>query len=94
MKIYRKIRGIQELAFLIACALFFPLYAAERPRIGLVLEGGGALGFAHIGVLEWLEQNRIPVDAVAGTSMGGLVGGLYAAGLTPAEIRAIVTESD
>ncbi len=63
---------------------------AQRPRIGLALEGGSALGLAHVGVLEWLEESRIPVDAVAGTSMGGLVGGLYAAGKTPAELREIV----
>jgi NTE family protein len=61
-----------------------------RPKIGLVLEGGGALGFAHIGVLEWMEQHHIPVDYVAGTSMGGLVGGLYASGQSPDEIRAFV----
>src|ERR1700716_231408 len=56
-----------------------------RPRIGLVLEGVGALGFAHIGVLEWMEQHHIPVDDIAGTSMGGLVGGLYAMGESPSE---------
>jgi NTE family protein len=61
-----------------------------RPRIGLVLEGGGALGFAHIGVLQWLEEHHIPVDDVAGTSMGGLVGGLYASGESPAEIKKFV----
>jgi NTE family protein len=61
-----------------------------RPKIGLALEGGSALGLAHVGVLEWLEENRIPIDAVAGTSMGGLVGGLYAAGRSPAELREIV----
>ncbi|WP_448580574.1 patatin-like phospholipase family protein [Thermaurantiacus sp.] len=52
-----------------------------RPRIGLVLGGGGARGFAHIGVLQVLEENRIPVHAVAGTSMGAVVGSLYASGL-------------
>ena len=46
---------------------------------------------AHIGVLEWLEEHRIPVDYVAGTSMGGLIGGAYAIGMTPAEIRAFAT---
>lgn len=61
-----------------------------RPTIGLVLEGGGALGFAHIGAIEWLEAHHIPVDYVAGTSMGGLVGGLYAAGNSPDEIKAFV----
>src|SRR4051812_43592304 len=62
-----------------------------RPRIGIALEGGGAKGLAHVGVLQWMEEHHIPVDYVAGTSMGGLVGGLYAIGLTPAEIREIVT---
>jgi NTE family protein len=66
----------------------------QRPKIGLVLEGGGALGLAHIGVIEWLEKNRIPVDYVAGTSMGGLVGGLYASGKTPDEMRKIIGEMD
>src|SRR5271157_4012806 len=59
--------------------------ALQRPRIGLVLEGGGALGLAHVGVLRWLEENRIPVDMIAGTSMGGLVGGIYASGESPAQ---------
>lgn len=71
-----------------------PSRAKGRPKIGLVLEGGGALGFAHIGVIEWMEQHHIPVDYVAGTSMGGLVGGLYASGLTPDEIRAFVQGID
>ena len=62
----------------------------RRPKIGLVLEGGAALGLAHIGVLEWLEEHRIPVSYVAGTSMGGLVGGFYATGNSPARIREIV----
>ena len=64
-------------------------YFAET-RIGLVLEGGGALGLAHIGVLQWLEEHRIPVEYVSGTSMGGLVGGLYATGHTPAEVKVMV----
>jgi NTE family protein len=68
--------------------------AETRPRIGLVLEGGGALGFAHIAVLEWLEQHHIPIDDIAGTSMGALVGGMYATGKSPAEIRGIVDSID
>jgi NTE family protein len=60
-----------------------------RPKLGIVLEGGGALGLAHIGVLQWMEENRIPVSYVAGTSMGGLVGGIYATGRSPAEVREI-----
>jgi NTE family protein len=58
-----------------------------RPKLGLVLEGGGALGLAHIGVITWMEEHRIPVSYVAGTSMGGLVGGIYATGRSPAEVR-------
>ncbi|WP_295442161.1 patatin-like phospholipase family protein [uncultured Thiodictyon sp.] len=64
----------------------------HRPRIGLVLSGGGARGSAHIGVLKVLEKMRIPVDVVVGTSMGSLVGGSYAAGLSPQELERRVTE--
>ena len=67
---------------------------AERPRIGLVLGGGGARGAAHIGVLKELERQRIPIDAIAGTSMGAIIGGLYASGKTPAELEDIVTTLD
>lgn len=65
-----------------------------RPRIALVLEGGGALGLAHIGVLQWLEGHQIPVDFVAGTSMGGLVGGAYATGMAPNQVRTLITQID
>jgi len=61
-----------------------------RPRIGLALGGGGARGFAHIGVLLWLDEHRVPVDVIGGTSMGGLVGGGFATGMTPEEIRKLV----
>jgi len=60
-----------------------------RPAMGVALEGGGALGLAHIGVLQWFEENHIPVDRISGTSMGSLVGALYAAGNTPAEMRTL-----
>ena len=59
---------------------------APRPKIGLVLGGGGARGSAHVGVLKVLEELRIPIDYIAGNSMGAIVGGLYAAGYTPDEI--------
>src|SRR5438874_9695726 len=62
----------------------------SRPKLGLVLEGGGALGLAHIGVITWMEEHRIPVSYVAGTSMGGLVGGIYATGHSAAEVKALV----
>jgi NTE family protein len=68
--------------------------AKERPKIGLVFEGGGALGLAHIGVIRWMEDHHIPVDYVSGTSMGGLVGGLYAAGFTPEEMKVFVDGID
>jgi NTE family protein len=60
---------------------------SNRPAIGIALEGGGAMGLAHIGVLQWFEEHRIPIDRLSGTSMGSLVGGLYATGTTPAELR-------
>lgn len=61
-----------------------------HPKVGLVLEGGGALGLAHIGVIQYLEEHHIPVSYIAGTSMGGLVGGLYATGRDAAELRDVV----
>ncbi|MGI9245247.1 MAG: patatin-like phospholipase family protein [Steroidobacteraceae bacterium] len=67
---------------------------APRPRIGLVLSGGGARGAAHVGVIRALEQLHIPIDAVAGTSMGAMVGGLYAAGLSGDEIETVFRELD
>lgn len=60
--------------------------AGSRPRIGLVLGGGGAKGGAHVGVISVLEEMRIPVDCLVGTSMGALVGGTYASGMTAAEV--------
>jgi NTE family protein len=65
-----------------------------RAKIGLVLEGGGALGLAHIGVLQWLYEHHVPVDLVAGTSMGGLVGGIYATGRTPDQIQQLIQKVD
>lgn len=61
--------------------------AAGQPRVGLVLGGGGARGAAHIGVLEVLAEQRVPIACIAGTSMGGLVAGAWAAGLTPARMQ-------
>jgi len=68
--------------------------AAPRPRVGLVLSGGGARGLAHVGVLKVLERERIPVDVVAGTSMGAIVGGLYASGLSAEQVEAEVRSLD
>src|SRR5437899_1278893 len=66
----------------------------RRPTLGLALEGGGALGLAHVGVLQWFEQHHIPIDYIAGTSMGGLVGGLYASGKSPKELQEIVEQQN
>ncbi len=66
----------------------------ERPRIGLALSGGSARGFAHVGVLQVLEEAGVPVDAIAGTSMGSVVGGLYSSGLSTEELRAVAAEVD
>jgi NTE family protein len=87
-----------------AVAIFFLVFATvvvsaqngelQRQKIGLVLEGGGALGLAHIGVLQWLYQHHVPVDLVAGTSMGGLVGGIYATGRTPDQIQQLIQNVD
>jgi NTE family protein len=60
---------------------------ALAPRIGLVLSGGGARGLAHVGVLKVLEQARVPIAAIAGTSMGAIIGGLYASGVSAAELE-------
>jgi NTE family protein len=97
-----KIRTAQSVFLL--CVLASPSYGRSqeppkhekkgRPTLGLVLEGGGALGLAHIGVITWMEEHRIPVNYVAGTSMGGLVGGMYATGLSPAEVRHLINGID
>jgi NTE family protein len=71
-----------------------PAAPKGRPLIGIALEGGGALGLAHIGVLQWMEEHRIPVDRIAGTSMGALVGAFYASGDSPAQMRAIAVSND
>lgn len=76
----------------VACALHGqPPAAAERPRVGLVLSGGGAKGLAHIGVIHALEDNGIPIDCIAGTSIGAVIGSLYAAGYSPQEMMELIT---
>jgi NTE family protein len=71
-----------------------PIFSNQRPKIGLVLDGGGALGLAHIGVLKMLDKNQIPVDFVVGTSMGGIVGALYSMGYTGDEIQKMAESLD
>ncbi len=67
---------------------------ASRPRIGLALSGGSAKGIAHVGVLRWLEEHHVPVDAIAGTSTGAFIGGAYATGLSAAEIQEMLRTAD
>jgi NTE family protein len=66
----------------------------SRPRVGLVLGGGGARGAAHIGVLKELERLHVPIDAIVGTSMGAIVGGLYSTGLSATELEQLVGSVD
>lgn len=68
--------------------------SAERPKVGLALSGGGARGAAHIGVLRELERQRIPIDYIAGTSIGAIVGALYAAGRSTEEIEQVLVTTD
>jgi NTE family protein len=75
------------LLFFLALAGRLAAQGPPRPRIGLALAGGGAKGAAHIGVLKVLEEHNIPVDYIAGTSMGAIIGGLYAAGMSADELR-------
>lgn len=86
---------IATVVLILLCAALPAAAAVEpepgRPRIGLVLSGGGARGAAHIGILKVLEELRIPVDVIAGTSMGAIVGAFYAAGSSPGEIEAMVS---
>jgi NTE family protein len=71
-----------------------PAAPATTPRIGLALSGGGARGIAHVGVLKVLEELRVPIHCVTGTSMGAIVGGTFAAGRTPAEMEKLVLAAD
>lgn len=65
-----------------------------RKRVGIALAGGGAKGLAHVGVIQWMQEHRVPIDAIAGTSMGGLVAGVYAGGRNSREIREFVDSID
>jgi NTE family protein len=82
----------------VACAAAFHLHAQPielpRPKVGLVLSGGGARGLAHIGVLKAMREQRVPVDFIVATSMGSIVGGAYAAGQTPEQMEALVRNAD
>lgn len=93
MKPSRKPMQHAQRLILIASFLMIPAWA-DRPKIGLVLGGGGARGAAHIGVLKVIEKQRIPIDYIAGTSMGAIVGALYASGKSAAKIEEIFGSID
>ena len=88
-----RITQILSLLLLFSCG-FLQAQENTRPSVGLVLAGGGARGIAHAGVITALEEMHIPVDAIAGTSMGALVGGLYATGMTGDELKEIIFTMD
>ena len=67
---------------------------APRPRIGVAFGGGSARGLAHVGIIRWFEEHRIPIDLVAGTSMGGLIGGAFASGLSADELAGLIGRTD
>ncbi|WP_435260890.1 patatin-like phospholipase family protein [Tenacibaculum sp. nBUS_03] len=83
---------MRKLLFLLIIPTF--LFAQRQPKIGLVLSGGGAKGFAHVGVLKQLEKSGVQVDYIGGTSMGAIVGGLYSAGYSANQIEKIIEGAD
>lgn len=88
-----KLRSIRRYLFLLLGILLSTNLFAQQ-SVGLVLSGGGATGFAHIGVLKALEENDIPIDFITGTSAGALIGGMYSAGYSPEEIEAYVLSEE
>jgi NTE family protein len=87
---------LSAIAFLLSTA---PLDADDgqppaRKRVGVAFGGGSARGLAHVGVIRWFEEHRIPIDLIAGTSMGGLVGGSFAAGMPSAELSQLLASTD
>lgn len=88
------------LAFAVVCSLPLSVFAhhaeyeGERPKVALVLAGGGAKGAAHVGVLKALEEMQIPVDIITGTSMGAYFGGLYATGMSADEVESFIYSVD
>ena len=80
------------LLFLSVCLLLLPL--AQAQNVGLVLSGGGAKGMTHIGIIRALEENNIPIDYITGTSMGAIIGSLYAMGYSPDDMEALLRSED
>ncbi len=82
-----RLNHLKTLLLFLALLASQVLVAKERPKVGLALSGGGARGMAHVGVLKALEEKNIPIDYIAGTSMGSIVGGLYATGMSPEDLE-------
>ena len=82
----------------LVCGLLVTVHSAQsqptRPKVGVVLSGGGAKGMAHIGALKVIEEAGIPIDCIVGTSMGSIIGGLYAIGYTPVQLDSMVRDQD
>ncbi|MEN8115912.1 MAG: patatin-like phospholipase family protein [Bacteroidota bacterium] len=83
-----------RISLLIILSVLIAVVQANAQSVGLVLSGGGAKGMAHIGVIKVLEENNIPIDYIAGTSIGAIVGGLYAAGYTTYEMEQLFRSED
>ena len=79
---------------ILSVSLSIGLAKNRRPKIGLVLSGGGARGFAHVGTLHMIDSLKIPIDYIVGNSMGGVVGGLYAIGYDAVEIGNLIRSVD
>ena len=92
----RCVSAMSALILIMLSGLIPCVYAenSDRETIGLVLAGGGARGIAHAGVIKALEEMRVPVDAIGGTSMGALVGGLYASGMSADDLHRVIEEMD
>jgi len=96
-----KLPGIALFILMLLSAQGLPVYAGEgpnsgedreRPKIGLALSGGGARGSAHVGVIKALEELGVPIDYIAGTSMGAIIGGIYAAGYSADELEQVLAD--
>ena len=85
---------LKKIFLILLSTIFISAIAAERPKVCLVLGGGGAKGFAHIPILELLEEMEIPIDMVIGVSAGSIVGGLFSAGYSAEMIKEALLDLD
>ena len=93
-KLLRILRTLLILTFSVSAYSQDTTSVKARPKVGLVLSGGGAKGAAHIGVLKYIEEAGIPINYIAGTSMGSIIGGMYALGYTSDELLDIISSVD